>query len=58
MGGVVAPALGGKLADHFGLSAVFWMAGCLAALAFLIASQLRERPVAPNVKRVEQSLAG
>ena len=40
IGGVVAPAIGGKLADSFGLSAIFWLAGCLALLGGLVATQL------------------
>lgn len=40
MGGVVAPALAGKLADGFGLGVIFWIAGGLAIVALGIASQL------------------
>lgn len=39
-GGVIAPALAGRLADTFGLSAIFWVAGGLAIVAFAVASQI------------------
>lgn len=40
MGGVIAPALAGKLADTFGLGVIFWIAGGVAMVALGIASRL------------------
>ena len=45
MGGVVAPAVAGRLADRFGLGMVFWIAGGVSLVALVLASALRRAQV-------------